>query len=146
MVSDQKRNSYHGKNIRILGDISHKPIPDLVLEATSFASVKDYARAFCRVYRLRSEFVGPITRTLRYYARQIHGAEWCRKRLDVGGKYMMIASRDLGVPTEAVIEHLIKNKINLMAWTSRVFDSPAKAYSYFYTRIKRQGGAEDAFL
>ena len=131
-------NRYHGKVIVLVEGITKKQVRELALEATAFASVKDYARALCKTYHLGREFVIPITRTLRYYAKETWGEQWCKDMLDIGGKYIQIASRDLGVHSKDVVIHLRDNAIDIRTWCARLFPgSGGKAYSFFYMRIHR---------
>lgn len=131
---------HHGKNIKKLERITGKLMTDLVLEATAFDTLYDYAVALCRHYRLTSSFIRGTVRTLRSYAIEKYGRDWCQRYYETGGQYLATASQHLGVSPDRVVEHLMNNNIDLGLFTKKFFPkNSVKAYNFFYTRISRVG-------
>lgn len=132
------KNKNYGKNINMMEKLSGKLMSELIEEAVCFGSIKDYAKAFVRVYNRAYRDIDRVMRTLREFAISTRGREWYKKNFDRGEKYLQKAAKCLGVPSHLVIEHIVTKEIDIVSLSHLLgFDNYIKAYNFFYTRCSR---------
>lgn len=131
-------NKNYGKNINLMEKLSGKLMDTLIEEAVCFGSLKEYSRAFVSQYKCGYKHVSSFMTTLRLFAVNAHGKEWYKKNFNRGEQCLQETAKYLGVEPKRVIEHISKNKIDLISLSKILYpDDYVKVYNFFYTRCAR---------
>lgn len=113
----------------------------MAIESTAFPTLLDYAKALSdHFYPWSSKSEERIYSMLRYYIRDRFDKEWYDMHLRKENRYLIPASRMLGVEPGSVIQYLHEHDIDLTAFIWAVPDFnlyQQNAYNFFYTRLLR---------
>lgn len=136
----QAKNKFYGKNINQLERRTQALLPQMVLEATGFPTLVDYAEALQRHFYPHSRTkTRSIVRTLRRYIKERYGQEWYEEYFTRRHYYLSRAGRYLGVPARDVLLHLQRCEIDIATFTRAAFPQcPEQAYNYFFTTLQRR--------